>query len=274
MSAAETKLISIIMPSFRDERILDALASVRAFDDLGTVRVIVVDGGSEPELVDRIRSELMPGDVLVSERDRGIFDGLNKGLDRVETPYLGWIGSDDLFASAAKSSKVVAALKQHDLFVMDLLVVRDYRVRRRTHSWPSSAGLARWGLHNPHYATFGRREVLCRHRFRLDLMGSDIEYFLRVFADRPRVLHSSEVGFLMAEGGYSSASYGTMFRVNRQLFEVYRAHSNTIVAGFALLIKTGYKAASMMLYKLFPFDAVPYLPAVRHRPPAIAKAKG
>lgn len=240
------------MPSFRDARILDAIASVRRFDDMDTVRILVIDGGSGEPLVSQIRAVLGPDDVLVSERDDGIFDALNKGLSLVETPYIGWLGSDDLFTRHACASKVVKALTDADLYVMDLLVVRDGRVRRRTHGWPAKAGLVRWGLHNPHYATFGRRDLLVSNRFRLDLLGSDIDYFLKIFERRPRVAHDPHVGVLMAEGGYSSASYGKMFDVNRQLLGVYRAELGAIAAPFALAIKTGYKVAGLIAYKLMP----------------------
>ena len=43
---ANNKQLSIIIPSFRDDRIVDTIASVRLFDDLDTVRVVIIDGGS------------------------------------------------------------------------------------------------------------------------------------------------------------------------------------------------------------------------------------
>jgi glycosyltransferase len=244
------KLLSIIIPSFRDPRILETIASVRVFDDLGTVRLVIIDGGSGDDLVEAIRERLNDDDILISEPDRGIFDALNKGLDRVTTPLMGWIGSDDLYSVGAKSSKVVRALADHDLYVMDLLVVRGSRVRRRTHSWPSAAGLVKWGLHNPHYSTFGRSELLARYRFRLDLLGSDICYFLEVFGNRPRVLHDPTVGVLMAEGGFSSAGYKKIARINRQLFQSYRRQGNAFTAAAALAMKMGYKIAGLLQYKL------------------------
>ena len=256
---ATTKQLSIIVPSFRDERILDTIASIRAFDDLGTVRIVIIDGGSDGSLLDALRPLLTSDDILVSEPDKGIFDALNKGLDRVETPYMGWLGSDDLYTRSAKSSKVIAALESHDLYVMDLVLVRDGQIRRRTHSWPCSKGLVRFGLLNPHYTTFGRSALLCKHRFRLDLTGSDIDYFLRVFAEKPRVKHDPAVGMLMAEGGYSTGGYGKMVRSNGQLFDAYRTHSGRLGAAFALTLKLGYKAIGILQHKVMHRDTAPFL---------------
>lgn len=252
MTTAEGKRITIILPSFRDERIVDAISSIRAFDDLNTVRIVIIDGASGESYLQKIRPLLRDGDVLTSEPDRGIFDALNKGLDLVQTPYLGWLGSDDVYSSAAKSSNVLTALANHDLYVMDLVHVRDGRIRRRTHSWPCSVGLAQWGLHNPHYTTFGRSELLRKYRFRLDIHGSDIDYFIRVFQDSPHVLRDPSIGMLMAEGGYSTAGYGRVAKANLQLFEAYRRARGPIGACCALMVKLSYKALGLIRYKLWP----------------------
>lgn len=269
------KQLSIIVPSFRDERILDTIASIRAFDDVGTVCIIVIDGGSDATLLDAIGQLLGADDILVSEPDKGIFDGLNKGLGRVETAYMGWLGSDDLYTGSAKSSKVIAALQTHDLYVMDLVLVRDGHIRRRTHSWPCSRGLVRFGLHNPHYSTFGRSELFGRYRFRLDLTGSDIEYFLRLFAERPRVLRDPDIGILMAEGGFSTGGYGKMMRSNGQLFDAYRTHSGLLGAVLALTVKLGYKALGILQHKLISRDTAallqPQLKLGRPHPARISK---
>lgn len=245
------KRIAIILPSFNDARIADAIASVRRFDDIDTVQLVIIDGGSRPEVVDILRGAVQPGDILVSEADGGIFDALNKGLDRVETEYMGWLGSDDLFTGQIKASDVVAALEAHDLFVTGLAIFQDDRLRRITSAWPSGRRLARFGLHNPHYATFGRSVLFCGQRFRTDLKGSDIEYFLRIFAQRPRVATNARIGTLQREGGFSTSSYGKIWAINRELFGVYRSAGTAASAAIALPVKLGYKVAGSIRLQLF-----------------------
>ena len=91
--------ISIIILSFNDIRVLEAIKSVQAFNDNNEVAIIVIDGGSEDELVKEINSMLSKEDLLISEKDNGIFDGLNKGLNYSKGDYIGWLGSDDFFSS-------------------------------------------------------------------------------------------------------------------------------------------------------------------------------
>lgn len=242
--------LSIILPSFRDARILDAIASIRRFDNCNAVRVIVIDGGSPPALVAGIDALLTDADTLISEPDQGIFDGLNKGLDRVTTPYIGWLGSDDLFTGEVPASEVIAALRDHDLYVASIVHFRGEHVSRTTRSWPAAHGLVKYGLNNPHYSTFGRAELLCGERFSVGDICADIDYFLRIFAKRPRIASTPRAALLMAEGGHSNASWRRTIAVNRQAFEHYARHTNAPVAFLCVIGKLGLKTVAAGYYRL------------------------
>ncbi len=244
--------LSIILPSFRDARILEAIASVRAFDDIGTTQIIVIDGGSPQGLIDKIGTALLPQDTLVSESDRGIFDALNKGLERVRTPYVGWIGSDDLYTGAIRASDVVRQLEQHDLFIAALFIVRDTRIVRKTHAWPSAHGLARIGLHNPHYSTFGRFSLLGSERFDVADVGADIDYFLRILGRNPRISSTNKVALLQAEGGFSNSSVRKTLSVNRHVYKAYRRRTNFLGAAVSVALKLAYKVGSTGYYRCRP----------------------
>lgn len=249
MTAA--KRLGIILPSYNDIRITEAIASIRRFDDVGSVKLFVIDGGSTPEVCAAIRPLMRPDDVFISERDKGIFDALNKGLDVCDTEYIGWLGSDDIYTGQVPASMVICALTDHDVFVANTAMFSDRRVRRLTHSRPSSMGLVRFGLHNPHYSSFGRASLFRSQRFDLGLLAADIAYFIEIFSTHPRVLSSPRVATLQAEGGFSNRSYKRILRINAQLFSVYARRTNALVALLSLLVKLGYKVWSSMYYKVF-----------------------
>lgn len=252
----EARQLSVIIASYNDARIAGAIDSVRAFDDADTVKILVVDGGSRPEILRIIRDRLRPADRLISEPDRGIFDALNKGLDACDTPYIGWLGSDDAFSGLIKARAVVEALEGADLLVTNTVVVKDIsalpvgNIVRLTHSAPSGRGWVPWGLHNPHYSTFGRASVLCAERFRLDLRGADIDYFLRIFKKNPRVVTFNVVATLQGDGGYSTRSWRSMFKTNSELIGVYASHGNWLKGLLAVSIKVSYKLAMTGYYRL------------------------
>lgn len=244
------KSLTIILPSYNDDRILATIGSIRMFDDIGITKILVVDGGSERALIDNIRPLLTQDDVLISEKDRGIFDALNKGLQNTDSKYIGWIGSDDLFSGLVKSSDVKESLEKNDLFVTSLAFINDRYVRRVTHSLPSSIGLSLWGLHNPHYATFGRSELLKSATFETDNIGADIEYFLKIYTQKPKIGYTNRIGTLQGEGGYSNASVSKILAVNRVVFQFYQSRTNVVLAFLAILIKLTYKYIGRVYYSI------------------------
>jgi len=244
------KRLSIIVPSYNDARIARALRSVRDFDDLGVVRLVIIDGGSNSNTRRLIEAELTADDVLISESDDGIFDALNKGLQACTTDFVGWLGSDDLFTGRVKSSYVLSALEGHDLFVANLAFFRGSAVTRVTHSWPCSARLDRFGLHNPHFATFGTVRLLGSERFTVGNRASDIEYFLRIFAKRPRVTTLNVVATLQAEGGYSTRSLSAIISSNLELISVFGRFTHWSMGPAAVIVKLSYKALSRLVCAL------------------------
>lgn len=242
-------MLSIIIPSYRDPRILRAVQSVRRFDDLGNVQIVIVDGGSDPALIDSVRSALEPQDILICEPDDGIFDALNKGLERAEGDMIGWIGSDDVFHTEIKASEIVEYLNTADILVAGTAMVDHDRVKRMF--WlpknPSKAALI--GLHNPHFSTFGRSEVMRRARFDKACPTADIGYFLDVFKTNPTVHVDRRIGTLQQVGGFSNGSIGKSLAMNATTYPQYRAHLSPLRAAFASALKLGPKVASAVFYK-------------------------
>jgi glycosyltransferase involved in cell wall biosynthesis len=106
--------ISIVTPSFNQGRyIADTIESVIA-QGYPNLEHIVIDGGSTDETInvlDRYRDKLAH---VVSERDRGQSDALNKGFRLATGDVLCWLNSDDQFAPGALAA-VAMAFATHDV---------------------------------------------------------------------------------------------------------------------------------------------------------------
>jgi hypothetical protein len=161
------------------------------------------------------------------------------------------LGSDDLYSNQLKASEVIENLKQNDIFVASLAVVDDTYIKRVNHSYPCSIGLAKWGLHNPHYATFGRSEFFKSETFEISEIGADIAYFLKLFAREPKVSSTPKIGVLMGEGGYSNSSLNKILQVNRTLFDCYIKFNGRIGGLISISVKLLYKSLSKIYYMLF-----------------------
>ena len=58
---------------------------------------IIIDGGSTDNTIEIIRKNENKIDYWISEKDYGIYDAFNKGMDLAKGDYLGFLNSDDIY---------------------------------------------------------------------------------------------------------------------------------------------------------------------------------
>ena len=209
--------------------------------------------------LEAIRAQLTVDDVLMTGPDKGIFDALNKGLERCDTAYMGWLGSDDLFTGRLKASEVVRELGKHELFLANMVHFRGERATRMTFARPAAAGLVKYAFNNPHFATFGRSTVFKSERFLLGLRASDIDYFLRIFAHRRDISWTRTIGVASEEGGFSSESPGLVLKSNLRLVRVHAAHTGVVIAFLSVLLKLVLKSTVVIRYRVQRVDIRSFL---------------
>ena len=91
--------ISIITITYNSEKTLrDTIESVlsQSYND---IEYVIVDGKSKDSTCDIIRSYGDRISTFVSEKDNGLYDALNKGIRLATGDVVGFLHSDDIFAS-------------------------------------------------------------------------------------------------------------------------------------------------------------------------------
>jgi glycosyltransferase involved in cell wall biosynthesis len=97
-TAADTHLLSIIIPTYNSAAYIDScLQSITTQTDLSSVEVICIDGGSTDETVEKIKEHAKSQSEIkyISEKDDGIYDAMNKGIDLAKGQWVYFLGSDD-----------------------------------------------------------------------------------------------------------------------------------------------------------------------------------
>lgn len=88
--------ISLLTAVYNGERFLaETLATIRA-QKYPNLEYIVMDGGSNDGTLAILEQNQDIISLLISEKDRGMYDALNKGFKRATGEIYGWIGADDL----------------------------------------------------------------------------------------------------------------------------------------------------------------------------------
>ena len=212
----------------------DALASVQG--QVGAeVEHVVVDGGSTDGTALYLHEREQQLARLVIERDRGIYDALNKGFFKLSTgDVVGLLHADDVFAHdrvLAHVAQAFAADPAVEAVYGDLQYVRRDEPSKVVREWKSGAfsrERLRWGWMPPHPTLFLRRDLLRRvGPFNLEYrIAADYEFILRVFGQSPdiKVTYLPEVLVRMRLGGESNRSLRNVMRKSREDLRALRAH--------------------------------------------------
>jgi glycosyltransferase involved in cell wall biosynthesis len=91
----ESTGITVVVPSFNHGRFIDAAIDSILEQNYPNVEIMVIDGGSTDDTVDRLRSF---GDKIrwVSEKDDGQSDAIIKGVAATKNKWVTWLNSDDV----------------------------------------------------------------------------------------------------------------------------------------------------------------------------------
>ena len=201
-----------------------------ADQDWSRVEHIVIDGASKDEtaeIIDRFRAKLAH---IVSEPDKGIYDAMNKGLDRASGDIVCFLNADDQYASNSVLSRVAMLMYEHQLDALmgDVGFFHksdSQRMVRRYRSNHFTPGRLAWGWMPAHPALFLSRAVVQRvGRFKTDYrIAGDYEFIVRAFhGHEMRYRHLPEVLVNMQTGGASTAGFGAKLRLNREVLRACR----------------------------------------------------
>ena len=89
--------VSIITVVYNNKKtILDAILSVRN-QTYRHIEHIIIDGGSIDGTLEIIKDNLNENIILISEKDNGLYDAMNKGIKLATGNVIGILNSDDMY---------------------------------------------------------------------------------------------------------------------------------------------------------------------------------
>ncbi|GHT09217.1 hypothetical protein FACS189432_03640 [Bacteroidia bacterium] len=92
----ETIKVSIVTPSYNQGQFIeDTILSVLN-QTYKNIEYILVDGGSTDNTMDIVNKYRNKIDIVISEKDKGQSDAINKGFKLSTGKLIGWINSDDI----------------------------------------------------------------------------------------------------------------------------------------------------------------------------------
>ena len=104
---------TVVIPTFRDARIAQALESIASQKNI-QLEVIVVDGANEPASFQSLPSYPFPI-TFIHEKDNGVYDAMNKGIAVAKYEWIYLLGSDDVLANENTLSNLISRGTQADV---------------------------------------------------------------------------------------------------------------------------------------------------------------
>jgi glycosyltransferase involved in cell wall biosynthesis len=88
---------SIITICYNSEKTIERTITSLRYQTYQNFEYIIIDGGSTDSTLEIIKKNLDVVSILVSEKDEGIYDAMNKGIDLASGEIVGIINSDDWY---------------------------------------------------------------------------------------------------------------------------------------------------------------------------------
>lgn len=188
------------------------------------IEYIIVDGLSKDNtmtIVDGYRDKIAK---VISEKDHGLYDALNKGIAAANGDIVGIIHSDDFYTTNTVIEKVVKLMSEtnSDGLYADLYYVDKDDTNRIFRKWKS--GLYKHGMFfngwmPPHPTFFVKKEIYKKYgSFNLRLKSAaDYELMLRfIHKHHIKLAYLPEFIIKMRVGGKSNMSLKNRIRANQE----------------------------------------------------------
>jgi glycosyltransferase involved in cell wall biosynthesis len=223
-------LVTVITVCYNSADSLERALKSVAMQNWPKVEHIVIDGGSTDDtlsILERYQNHLAR---VVSEPDKGIYDAMNKGLDRATGDIVCFLNADDQYASSHVLSLVAKKMQEHELEALlgDVAFFHSTdptRMVRRYRSDRFTPGRLAWGWMPAHPALFLNKSVVQRvGRFKTEYrIAGDFDYIARAFYGGDlRYQHLPEVLVHMQTGGASTAGWRSKVLLNQEVLRSCR----------------------------------------------------
>ena len=208
------KKVSLILTSYNCRENIERTLKSIEMQDYPVVEIVIVDGLSTDGTVNVIRQYEQTSKYKcqwVSEKDRGLYDAMNKGLSMATGEIIAFF--NDLFLRSDAITLMVGAItdKNSDGAHADLIYATDDKVKRY---WKMGIGKITHGWMPGHPTLYLKREVYEKYgNYNIDYKCSaDYEFMVRMLKDGDiRLAYVPVTLVRMYYGGTSTGSAGSYF---------------------------------------------------------------
>lgn len=237
LNIEQLPLITVITVVLNGEKYLEETIQSVINQTYPNVEYIIIDGGSTDGTLDIIKKYENYIDYWVSEKDRGIYEAMNKGIIVSNGTWLGFLGSDDFYELDAMRSFYLFLLNENCdvLYGNTNVLFNNDIVYRRVSSDNINDILKEFIFFHPDSISkkiIYKKIGLYNTNFKL---AADYEFFLRAYFNGFKFSKIDKTILNYRLQGYSS-NYKIAFREKIEIYKLYRDK-----LGFNFLLNSFYQ---------------------------------
>jgi glycosyltransferase involved in cell wall biosynthesis len=234
--------ISIITVVYNNERtIRDAIQSVIG-QSYKNIEYVIIDGNSKDNTVNIINEYKEKIGFFVSEKDNGLYDAMNKGIQNCTGDVIGILNSDDLYQDFNVIESVMEQFNNDpelDILYGDLVYVKSDDTNKVVRNWKSKEYYNNFFENAnvpPHPALFVKNHVY-KQAGLFDLqykLAADYELMLRMFKKHNfKSKYINRLIIKMRLGGATNQSVSNIVNQNKEILKAWK--NNNLGAPFYLM---------------------------------------
>lgn len=216
--------ISIITVCYNSEKTIESAIQSVLCQDYPHIEYIIIDGKSNDNTLEIISKYKDRVSKIISEKDFGIYDAINKGIKNSNGEIIGLLHSDDFFSDKNVISLVAGKFLSTlaDAVYSDLQYVSKDSPGKIIRHWKAGIyfpGIFAEGWMPPHPTFYVRREIYLKYGgYNIDFrFASDYELMLRfIHKHKIKIEYIPEVTVKMRVGGKGNISLKNRLLANSE----------------------------------------------------------
>jgi glycosyltransferase involved in cell wall biosynthesis len=269
MYSGNRPLVSIITVVLNAERSIERCVKSVIAQTYKNIEYIVVDGGSTDGTLNILKKYRNHINILISEKDNGVYDAMNKGYRISHGDYIIMLNSDDFFTPDAIELSVNTILEQKADYSGAQAYIIDQNSSIKYIYWPNCFDKTAYIAQNP----CAHETLLVSRKAYDDIGGYNTKY--KIAADLKFELELISRGYVVAkiekpilyftDGGMSSNEEAA----RKELIEIladYLPLPKNYIEGLILLINKGIPSENCIraltdqaMLRNLPIEVISYL---------------
>jgi len=240
-NTAKKPMVSIITVVYNSELYIEKTIQSIINQSYANIEYIIVDGGSSDTTIEIIKKYQKFIAKWISEKDNGLYDAMNKGINMASGNYLWFINSGDEIYSVSVLEEIFNFNTSPPDIIYGETEMIDFKgqtIGMRRHSIPEKLSWKslKFGMKVCHQSIIAKKEIVESYNLNYKY-SSDFEWLIRILKKSVTICNSGLILSKFMDGGQTSKTLIPGLKERFNIMVKYYGLISTVLIHFLLSIK-------------------------------------